>query len=113
MDLDKFKEINDAHGHSAGDYVLREVAHRFHSVLPEGSYLSRLGGDEFAALVEREVESARALAGRLQVALTTPIYVGESSLLLTASIGVTELTAEENPLERADAQMYEAKRAAR
>lgn len=113
MDLDRFKEINDAHGHSAGDYVLREVAHRFHSVLPEGSYLARLGGDEFSALVQRESEGARDLARRLQVALTTPIYVGESSLLLTASVGVSAITAEENPLERADAQMYEAKRATR
>lgn len=113
MDLDRFKEINDVHGHSAGDSVLREVAHRFHSVLPEGSYLARLGGDEFSALVERRVESARDLAGRLQMALSTPIYVGESSLVLTASVGVTAISAEENPLERADAQMYQAKRTAR
>ncbi|MFZ9926179.1 MAG: diguanylate cyclase domain-containing protein [Candidatus Nanopelagicaceae bacterium] len=113
MDLDRFKEINDAHGHSAGDYVLREVAHRFHSVLPEGSHLARLGGDEFSALVQRESEGARDLAGRLQLALTTPIYVGESSLLLTASVGVSAITAAENPLECADAQMYKAKRATR
>jgi len=72
-----------------------------------------LGGDEFSALVQRESEGARDLARRLQVALTTPIYVGESSLLLTASVGVSAITAEENPLERADAQMYEAKRATR
>jgi len=113
MDLDRFKEINDAHGHSAGDYVLREVAHRFRSVLPEDSYLARLGGDEFSALVRRESEGARDLARRLQLALTTPIYVGESSLLLTSSVGVSAITAEENPLECADAQMYEAKRATR
>jgi GGDEF domain-containing protein len=81
--------------------------------LPEGSYLARLGGDEFSALVQREGESAHVLAGRLQVALTTPIYVGESSLLLTTSVGVSAITAEENPLEHADALMYEVKRAAR
>lgn len=112
VDLDKFKTINDAYGHSAGDQVLREVSHRFQAALPAGSYLARLGGDEFAAVVQRQGASATELSERLQMALTTPIYAGDVPLLLTASVGIAAVTPSENPLERADAQMYQAKRAA-
>ena len=112
LDLDRFKTINDAYGHSAGDQVLREVAHRFRAVLPAGSYLARLGGDEFAAVVQRQGAGATELSERLQMALTTPIYAGDVPLLLTASVGIAAVTPSENPLERADAQMYQAKRAA-
>lgn len=113
LDLDNFKAVNDVHGHSAGDRALREVAHRFQAVLPAGSYLARLGGDEFAAVVQRRGEGAAELSERLQMALTTPIYAGEVPLLLTVSVGIAAVTPSENPLEHADAQMYQAKRAAR
>lgn len=110
LDLNRFKEVNDIYGHSAGDLVLREVAHRFTSVLPDGSYLARLGGDEFAALVERGERGAHELGERLQLALTTPIYIGDSPLSVRVSIGITAITEIENPLERADGQMYLEKR---
>ena len=110
LDLDRFKEVNDIYGHGAGDSVLREVAHRFQSVLPSASFLARLGGDEFAALVEQGAHDAQELAARLQLALTTPIYIGDRPLSLTVSIGISAITSVENPLERADSQMYLAKR---
>ena len=110
LDLNRFKEVNDLHGHSAGDLVLREVAHRFQAVLPTSSYLARLGGDEFAALIERQGQSAHELVERLHRCLTTPIYVGQHPLLLTVSVGTTAITSAENPVEQADNQMYLAKR---
>ena len=110
LDLDRFKEVNDIYGHGAGDSVLREVAHRFQSALPSTSYLARLGGDEFAALVEQGAHDAQELAARLQLALTTPIYIGDRPLSLSVSIGISAITSVENPLERADSQMYLAKR---
>lgn len=113
LDLDNFKAINDVHGHSAGDRVLREVAHRFHAVLPASCYLARLGGDEFAVLVDLEIVSAPELAERLHRALTTPIYCGDHAFVLTTSVGIAEISTSGNPLEQADAQMYQAKRAAR
>lgn len=113
LDLDGFKAINDQFGHSAGDQILREVAHRFRAVLPEQSYLARLGGDEFGVLTNRPAERSAELSERLELALATPLYLGEKSLALTVSIGACSIDGRGNPLERADSQMYVAKRSSR
>lgn len=113
LDLDGFKAINDAHGHTAGDGILREVAHRFRAALPAESYLARLGGDEFGVLTDRPAAPSAELSARLQRALAAPLYIGEQALDLSVSIGACAIDDGGNPLERADAQMYRAKRAAR
>ena len=113
LDLDGFKAVNDQHGHSAGDLVLREVAHRFQAALPNDSFLARLGGDEFGVLIPAPIERAEQLAARLRLALATPLYLGEHELDLSVSIGIAPITGAANPLEAADAQMYQVKRSSK
>lgn len=113
LDLDGFKAVNDEYGHSAGDNVLREVAARFSAVLPSESFLARLGGDEFGVLTQASMERSEQLALRLHRALATPFYLGEKEVTLSVSIGAAAIDGASNPLERADAQMYAAKRSLR
>jgi diguanylate cyclase (GGDEF)-like protein len=113
LDLDGFKAVNDKHGHAAGDDVLRKVAARFTAVLPSESYLARLGGDEFGVLSLAPIERSKQLALRLNRALATPFYLDEEEVTLSVSIGVAAIDGASNPLERADAQMYAAKRSQR
>ena len=113
LDLDGFKGINDKFGHGTGDRTLQEAAHRFELALTEESYLARLGGDEFAVLTLAPLERAEQVAERLRRALAAPLYVGEREITLSVSIGVALIEGGSNPLERADAQMYLAKRTAR
>jgi diguanylate cyclase (GGDEF)-like protein len=114
FDLDRFKEINDALGHSAGDQLLREMADRVRSILPTSSLLSRLGGDEFAVLVDGPVPTARALAKEVLDELSVPFVVAGTRLHVEASIGVAcvpEHAVSRNEVLRfADAAMYDAKR---
>lgn len=113
LDLDGFKGVNDKFGHGTGDRTLQEAAHRFELALTEESYLARLGGDEFAVLTLAPLERAEQVAERLRRALAAPLYVGEREITLSVSIGVALIEGGSNPLERADAQMYLAKRTAR
>lgn len=113
LDLDGFKAVNDQHGHSAGDNVLREVSARFNAVLPQESFLARLGGDEFGVLTRAPIERSEQLAERLHRALATPFYLGDAEVKLSVSIGAAAIDGASNPLERADSQMYEAKRSRR
>lgn len=113
LDLDGFKAINDLYGHAAGDRVLREVAHRFRAVLPQECFLGRLGGDEFGVILRGEHTRAQQLVERLQLALATPLYVAEKAVTVAVSIGAAPIDAGRNPLEEADARMYEAKRSRR
>ena len=83
--LDRFRAVNDTHGHAAGDEVLIEVATRLHQVLDVAQPLARFGGDEFAVLAECEDERAAAgLAERLTRALEPPV----NGVKLTATIGI-------------------------
>ncbi len=116
MDLDRFKEINDAHGHAIGDLVLSEVAQRFKGVLRQADTLTRFGGDEFIIIAgEADQASAVHIAERLQQALGDPIAVKGQSFSLGASIGIAfypedGLTSDEL-LKQADIAMYRAKAA--
>lgn len=79
FDLDGFKDINDIHGHEAGDAVLRHVAEQWSGVVRTGELLSRIGGDEFAVLLEdASATSVAALAGRLRksIASTCAMSIG-------------------------------------
>jgi diguanylate cyclase (GGDEF)-like protein/PAS domain S-box-containing protein len=114
-DLDDFKAINDAHGHGAGDQVLRIVGSRLRSVVRPSDAVGRLGGDEFVAIIEAPsdaTDAARAVADRFAAALENPIVHHELALYVTTSIGIAALRDDddvEDLLNRADAAMYRAK----
>ncbi|MEV4350055.1 EAL domain-containing protein [Actinoplanes sp. NPDC049596] len=119
IDLDRFKPINDAYGHEAGDAVLKAVATALRTVVRSGDTAGRLGGDEFAVVL-RGVPSRAAVEGvaqRLVDALRTPVIFGELVLAVETSIGVAfrdETTTDaERLIGHADIAMYAAKRSGR
>jgi len=121
VDLDRFKPVNDIHGHAAGDRVLTEVADRI-SQLIAGScngLLARLGGDEFACVIEHPVGSDAPirLAKQIVSRLGEPIAIGPNAVLIGASVGISvcpdgAIDGEEL-LRSADIAMYRAKREGR
>ena len=118
LDLDRFKEVNDTHGHAVGDAVLRTVATRLVGVVRPADTVARLGGDEFVIVIEGGSETViEALLPRLRHAFDSPIEVGGRQLRVGASIGVAfSERGSSDParlLSQADARMYDAKRAAR
>ena len=90
LDIDKFKEINDAAEHGGGDAVLREIGGRIHSSLREGDLIARLGADEFAiALVDiTNLGDVMAFMNRLVEALRQPVHVAGKEILCTTSVGI-------------------------
>ncbi|WP_415920899.1 diguanylate cyclase [Tateyamaria sp. SN6-1] len=117
LDLNKFKALNDAHGHDAGDKALRKLAQRLQDAVRRRDAVARLGGDEFALLLfdARADEAARRVCHRLQTAADQPVDLGQGvRVRLVSSIGVAiaEPGANWNTLlMRADAAMYRSKRA--
>lgn len=115
VDVDKFKSINDNHGHAVGDDVLREVASRIRAATRGTDFVCRYGGEEFTVgIVDTDTEGARQLAERIRRAIEAQPIAG---LTVTASLGVANRTPDENEpgetLKRADAALYEAKRTGR
>src|SRR5687768_123450 len=116
IDLDRFKPVNDAHGHTAGDAVLCEIASRLKVVVRKGDSVARLGGDEFAIVTEVNgpaAEAASRLASRVIVELGKPIAVGDMELDVGASIGIAQYPSDghsaEALLHAADVAMYRGK----
>ncbi|MEK8034095.1 diguanylate cyclase [Ideonella sp. DXS29W] len=112
FDIDRFKQINDQHGHAAGDAVLREVVRRVHGRVRSSDLLGRLGGDEFALLLpDAAIEQARILCTMLHTTLQKEPYPhGEP---VGISLGVAQWQRGEDLqalLGRADRALYEAKR---
>ncbi|MEZ0491080.1 putative bifunctional diguanylate cyclase/phosphodiesterase [Kineococcus sp. TBRC 1896] len=104
LDLDRFKEVNDQHGHAVGDELLAATAVRLEGALPPGALLARLGGDEFAAIVPGcGAEEAVAVASSLLTAIEVGASVGVATSTGADPLSGTEL------LRRADAAMYAAK----
>lgn len=113
MDLDHFKDINDTHGHLAGDEVLKSVARVLGDAVRSTDLLVRMGGDEFLLVLDdTDRRSARVLAERLCKAVSSlDVWAGEG-IKLGISIGIAQLKASENLsrwLERADDVLYHAK----
>ena len=116
IDLDDFKVVNDTHGHVVGDRLLRTVALRIRASVRPGDMVARFGGDEFVVLLEGTRATGMDLASRIEAALEPPVTIGAVHASGRASIGIATatrglLTTPERLLERADAEMYCAKRA--
>jgi len=116
LDLNNFKQINDALGHAAGDEVLKLAAQRLASSVREADTVSRHGGDEFVILLTEVSQAADAtlIADKVLAALGAPSRVGDHVLRLTASIGISIYPDDGEDagtlIDRADAAMYRAKR---
>ncbi len=115
IDLDRFKSINDALGHAAGDEVLVEVANRLKGAMRPSDELGRLGGDEFLVLL-RNVASrdvAMRAASRISRALRGPCELSGGTVRLCASVGVARpiggAVSAERLIEQADGAMYRSK----
>ncbi len=118
LDLDGFKAVNDRHGHAVGDAVLRAVAARLTEGVRPSDTVARLGGDEFVVLAEGTSEECLApLVERLRASVAEPIRVGNLTLKVVVSVGVSVSRAGEadaaSLLADADKGMYEAKRSRR
>jgi diguanylate cyclase (GGDEF)-like protein len=117
MDLDRFKQVNDTHGHLVGDALLKRVAHRLRQVVRCDDLLARLGGDEFAIIQTQiaDEDSPQHLAARIHKALAKPIMIEGHEIRISASIGarITEgvPTTPRILLGCADAALYRVKQA--
>lgn len=114
IDLDRFKEINDRHGHSIGDFVLKTLAHRMTATLREGEFIGRLGGDEFAAVKQfAELEELDDFIARLEALLFDEINTGEFVIRTGGSLGVAlypqDAKTADMLVNNADLAMYRAK----
>jgi diguanylate cyclase (GGDEF)-like protein/PAS domain S-box-containing protein len=111
VDLDNFKQVNDANGHAAGDAVLVELGRRLQGAIRPTDTVARIGGDEFVLVCEQvDEQSALALGHRLGQAIEQPLLLGELDHRLTASIGLAIGRSDrEGLLRRADAALYGAK----
>jgi diguanylate cyclase (GGDEF)-like protein/PAS domain S-box-containing protein len=123
LDLNKFKQLNDTHGHHVGDLLLIEVARRLRQIVRESDTVARLGGDEFVVLLEglgahRDLAEnhAAAIADKIRRSLTQEYRWGEIRHQGSASLGIALYLAEtvhpDELLMAADAAMYESKRRA-
>jgi diguanylate cyclase (GGDEF)-like protein len=116
MDLDHFKDVNDALGHEQGDRLLIEISRRLATVVSEADTVARLGGDEFAVLLTDDADepAARRVARRIRKALEEPFHLGGITLESSASIGIAVAPDHgvdaETLAQRADVAMYAAKR---
>ncbi len=121
MDLDRFKEVNDALGHHIGDLLLKEIARRLQGVTrPQGHLTARFGGDEFTILLRNcDAAAGRAIAERLLAELEATVTLGGSDanksveVIASASIGIAQYPVDATDmntlLQHAEVAMYSAK----
>ncbi len=115
IDLDRFKAINDLHGHACGDFVLSETAKRLQAELGPGDFVARLGGDEFAIALApgASAEMAESVARRIAASVASPFIYNEIKLSIGSSIGLACLEKNLEPssaLHCADQALYCAKK---
>jgi len=118
LDLDGFKGINDAHGHAAGDELLKVVADRLRTGVRDNDWLFRLGGDEFAIMMPGlSLDEAETICRRLALALSQPITLSVGDVLVGASFGIRQVedrqTTCDDALKSADTALYRAKASCR
>jgi diguanylate cyclase (GGDEF)-like protein/PAS domain S-box-containing protein len=116
LDLDKFKQVNDTFGHTAGDLLLQEVANRLKQCVREADTVARIGGDEFVVLLEsiQSPEHAALVAEKIRSALDQPLNIDGHSLRILPSIGIALYPEHgdgvQQLLKHADEAMYVAKK---
>jgi len=119
IDLDRFKSVNDAQGHAAGDKLLKEAASRLCGCVRETDTVSRLGGDEFVIILPdiTDRHAAQRAADRVIAAFSQPFRIDGQEHFITASIGVTlyplDSSDADTLLRHADQAMYRAKQKGR
>ena len=114
IDLDSFKPVNDLHGHWEGDNILIQVAQRLQNSMRKVDTLSRMGGDEFIAIIDITTDyQARTVAEKLAYHIAQPFLLKNTSVSLSASIGISlfpnDSRIAEQLLKKADEAMYHAK----
>jgi diguanylate cyclase (GGDEF)-like protein/PAS domain S-box-containing protein len=116
LDMDNFKHINDTFGHTTGDHLLREVAHRLRQCVRESDTVGRLGGDEFAILLDSigKQEDAILVAEKILLALSDPYHLEGETLMSAPSLGIAVYPehgqSDLHLVRHADEAMYAAKR---
>ncbi|NMG75787.1 sensor domain-containing diguanylate cyclase [Aromatoleum diolicum] len=117
VDLDKFKEVNDQHGHDAGDAVLRAVAQRMRNSVRETDTVARIAGDEFVVLIPGITErvTLQTIADKVLAVLAQPVEVRTGlTIVITGSLGISLCPDDgcepDALLKCADAAMYDSKR---
>ncbi len=115
IDLDRFKQMNDIHGHAVGDRILRVVAEKLKFELPAGTVVARFGGDEFVVLYEnvQDALEARLIGQQLRRLLNRALDLGERQATVGASVGVAvypdDATTADDLLKNADLALHSAK----
>jgi diguanylate cyclase (GGDEF)-like protein len=115
VDLDRFKSVNDTHGHKVGDELLRAVAERLLATVRNEDTVARIGGDEFGVLLQGAADrgAIESVAAKIVRAVGMPFRVRELTLFVGASVGVTmfpdETDTYDSVVSRADSAMYQAK----
>ena len=119
FDLDHFKEVNDNHGHSAGDKALQQVAHSLLNLTRIGDICGRYGGEEFVIILpDTDLASAKIFADRFRkLKERMPVTVNKTNISLTISVGIAEFShgdeASQDWLDRAYKALYLAKQKGR
>jgi diguanylate cyclase (GGDEF)-like protein len=119
VDIDHFKQFNDAHGHRAGDRCLQHIATQLIRTVRDTDLVARYGGEEFAIIMsDTEAAAGREAAERIRVAIIDLHEQLTDDRVVTASIGVATLhdadrQSTDQLIEQADAALYRAKRTGR
>ncbi len=115
VDLDNFKNVNDEYSHAVGDQVLQELSSRMQGTLRESDTVARMGGDEFVIILDsiRNKMDVSKITEKLLNNIYLPIQIGEHSIQITASVGISIDEKRNLPdldlLKNSDAAMYQAK----